>query len=120
MAKNVIKNTAFVLCSIWSAFIAFISSIWVGFIYMQITGHGKGYDYDLGIEKDISVAFGVIFLVIWLSVLIPPMAYIFYRAANKRILLIIIPICLWVLMFLLGIFAIGGFEQFLLFFNVTL
>lgn len=114
------KKILFVLCSVWSAFIAFISPVLIGFIYMSVTGHGKGYDYDLGIEKDISVAFGLFFLLIWLSMLIPPLTYIFYKIANKGKIFIILTIIIWFFLFIMGIFRIGGFEQFLLFFNVRL
>ena len=112
------KKILFAVCSVWSAFFAFISPIIVGFIYMQITGHGKGYDYDLGPERDISVAFGAFSLLIWLSLIVPPMLYIMLRAMNRNKILIIIPICLWILIFISGIFFIGGFDQFLLFFNI--
>ncbi|WP_300026133.1 hypothetical protein [Oscillibacter sp.] len=34
------------------------SPMWVGGIYMNITGHGKGYFYDMGTETTDAVVFG--------------------------------------------------------------
>ncbi|MDE5621326.1 MAG: hypothetical protein K2I80_12575 [Ruminococcus sp.] len=51
---------------IWSGIIAlFILPICIGWIYMDITGHSKGYSYDLGDEKSISMLLGFVELIIW-------------------------------------------------------
>lgn len=38
---------------------------------MNITGHGKGYAYDMGSETDIAVFFGVVELLLWLLAILP-------------------------------------------------
>ena len=40
---------------IWTSFVAFSFPICFTWIYLDITGHSKGYGYDLGSEKDISI-----------------------------------------------------------------
>ena len=67
------------------------------------------------ILRTLSVAFGLFFLLIWLSMLTPPLTYIFYKIANKGKIFIILTIIIWFFLFIMGIFRIGGFEQFLLF-----
>ena len=37
---------------IWTSFVAFSFPICFTWIYLDITGHSKGYGYDLGSEKD--------------------------------------------------------------------
>ncbi len=41
--------------TVWFLCISIVSPLWIGCIYMNITGHGKGYAYDLGSEADIAV-----------------------------------------------------------------
>ena len=48
----------------WLIFTGLVSPLWLGLVYMDLTGHGKGYAYDLGAETDISVIFGVVLLLI--------------------------------------------------------
>ena len=38
----------FVINTLWSAIISFTFPVCLGIIYMNITGHSKGYDYNLG------------------------------------------------------------------------
>ena len=66
----------FAINALWSAIIAFSFPICLGIIYMDITGFAKGYDYDLGSEKSISIMFGVVELIIWLIFAIPSNIYI--------------------------------------------
>jgi hypothetical protein len=44
----------FCLNFLWASVIAFSFPLCFDLIHMNITGHSKGYDYDLGSEKDIS------------------------------------------------------------------
>ena len=53
-----------ILACIWEAIIAYTAPMCIGLIYMDITGHSKGYAYDLGSEADISVAIGCVELII--------------------------------------------------------
>lgn len=52
------------LTCIWEAIIAYTAPLCIGLIYMDITGHSKGYAYDLGSEVDISIAIGCVELII--------------------------------------------------------
>ena len=56
-------------CSVWFILLSIVSPICYGIIYMNITGHAKGYAYDLGPEKDISIMIGVVELIIYLLLL---------------------------------------------------
>ena len=66
-----LKAPARAAAFLWLAFISLISPVWTGLIYMDLTGHGKGYGYDLGAEADISAFFGIVLLLVWLAVLLP-------------------------------------------------
>ncbi|MBR5091113.1 MAG: hypothetical protein IK093_16935 [Ruminiclostridium sp.] len=112
------KKIAFALCSLWTGITSFFAPIAWGMIFMDITGHGKGYDYDLGPEKDISVMFGFAELVIWTAVTLPALVFVMYTLYGKRKVLILIPIAVCICLFVCGIFFVGGFEKFLLFFNL--
>ena len=46
------EKIIFAINVLWSAIIAFSFPICLGIIYMDITGHSKGYGYDLGSEKE--------------------------------------------------------------------
>ena len=76
------KKIIFVINSLWSAIIAFTFPVCLGIIYMNITGHSKGYDYDLGSEKDISILLGIIELIVWLIFAIPSNVYILKRISK--------------------------------------
>ena len=62
---------------IWTSIIAFSFPICFELIFLDITGHSKGYSYDLGSEKDISTLLGCIELVIW-SILALPSIFMFF------------------------------------------
>lgn len=63
------KKVKLVISIIWFLFVSLSSPLWIGCIYMNITGHGKGYAYDMGSEADIAVFFGVLLLLLWLPLL---------------------------------------------------
>lgn len=84
---------------------------------MDITGHAKGFDYDLGAEKDISIMAGCIELVIWLALAIPSNIYVFIKTKEKGAYYVIIPVIVYIALSVLCIYLIGGWEEFGRFFH---
>ena len=104
---------------LWTCFLAFASPLIIGLIYMSVTGHGKGYDYDLGIERDVSIMFGVTDLIIFLALLLPSCIYVFSRFGKIGRAFTVIPTIAYIGLFIAGIYAIGGWNVFLSLFNIT-
>ncbi len=92
---------------LWACFTAFSFPIFTGVIFSFLTGHSKGYDYDLGSEKDISVMFGFIVLFIWLALSLPSNIYVFHKTAKKSRLHLLIPAAVY-LMLAVSCICIGG------------
>lgn len=101
------KKTKLLLLSIWITIISLISPIWIGGIYMNITGHGKGYGYDMGSESDIAVFFGNLLLIIWIVALITPLILLCKTLRQRRKTFILIPIIGFAVFFCIGVFALG-------------
>ncbi|MDE5834410.1 MAG: hypothetical protein K2H26_02700 [Ruminococcus sp.] len=80
---------------------------------MDITGHSKGYDYNLGDEKNISILLGFIELIIWLLLALPSNIYLLVKIKKK-----IIPVVIFIGLFLLCVNFIGGWTEFGKFFNI--
>lgn len=95
------------LLTVWLSLIGVISPIWTGFIYMNLTGHGKGYDYDMGSEADIAVAIGVLLVFFWLLAVLPAMILLCRKFFLYRKLFILIPIFGFVFLYCVGIQMIG-------------
>ena len=68
---------------IWTSFVAFSFPICFGLIYLDITGHAKGYGYDLGSEKDVSIMLGCVELLIWLALALPQTSISFGKHCVK-------------------------------------
>lgn len=84
--KAIMKNKIiYGLNFIWTNIIAFSFPVCFGWIFLDITAHTKGYAYDLGSEKDISILFGFIELLIWLILALPSNIYIFKMNKKKGI-----------------------------------
>lgn len=98
---------------LWCGIIAFTLPICTGWIYMDITGHSKGYSYDLGNEKDISILMGIVELIIWFLLAVPSEIYLFRRVKRK-----IIPVVIFAGLFLLCINFMGGWAEFGKCFNI--
>ena len=81
---------------LWTSFIAFSFPICFGLIFLDITGHSKGYGYDLGSEKDISIMFGCIELMFWLALALPSNIYVFRKTLSKGKVYLLIPIILYI------------------------
>lgn len=110
------NKICFALCCVWSIITAFFAPICFGLIYMNITGHSKGYGYDLGAEKDISISLGIFELIIWLALAIPSNIYIFRQMRGRKIFYVT-AIVLYALLFIGGIMLIGGLDDFGRFFH---
>lgn len=83
---------------IWTSFVAFSFPICFAWIYLDITGHSKGYGYDLGSEKDISIMVGCVELLFWLALALPSNIYIFRKTLKKGKAYLLIPIALYIIL----------------------
>ena len=81
---------------LWTSFIAFSFPICFGWVFLDITGHSKGYSYDLGSEKDVSIMLGCIELLIWLALSFPSNIYVFRKTLSKGKAYLLIPIVLYI------------------------
>jgi hypothetical protein len=104
------KKIALILTAIWLSFISLISPVWIGGIYMNITGHGKGYAYDMGAETDIAVFFGFILLLLWIIAVFPALIWLCKKFYQRKRSFILIPIIGCVAIFFIGILLIGWNE----------
>ncbi len=84
MGKIIIKKIINFISVLWFLFVSIISPVWTGCIYMYITGHGKGYAYDLGTETDISVLMGIVMLMLWLLAILPVTALLCKKCHKKN------------------------------------
>ena len=80
---------------LWTSVIAFSFPICFGWIFLDITGHSKGYSYDLGPEKDISVMIGRVELLIWLALALPSNIYVIWKTWRKGKAYLLIPIVVY-------------------------
>ena len=109
MKNKVIYGLSF----LWSSVIAFFFPVCFYIIFICITGHSKGYAYDLGSEKDISIMFGCVMLLIWLVLALPSNIYLFGKTAKKGKIYTIIPVVLFIILAALGMFAhFGSWAEF--------
>lgn len=83
---------------IWTSCVAFSFPICFGLIYLNITGHAKGYSYDLGSEKDVSIMLGCVELLIWLALALPSNIYIFRKTLRKGKAYLLIPIAWYIVL----------------------
>lgn len=118
-AKNIIEILKLTLACLWLAAAAFTMPVSIGWIALDITGHSKGYSYDLGPQKDISVMLGVFELFMWLLLVVPCGIYVFRRLWRYfRIKGIVAGIAAMVLLFLIMIYLMGGWGEFLYCFGI--
>lgn len=98
---------------IWTSIIAFSFPICFELIFLDITGHSKGYSYNLGSEKDISTLFGCIELVIWSILALPSIVYVFRKTKIKGIRYLFLIIAVYLSLSLICIMIMGGFLSYL-------
>lgn len=104
------KKVKNVISIIWFLFISFSSPLWMGSIYMNITGHGKGYAYDMGSEADIAVFFGVAELLLWQLAILPVTFLLCRKCYHKKKPLVWLPFLTFAGLFMLGICVLGWNE----------
>ena len=110
------------IASIWTILVGLRSPFYIGSTFMCITGHSKGYDYDLGSEKDISILWGCILLIIWLIAILPTI-FLCKKLYEKKKSYALIPIIAFTICFFIGILLMGdmswnaGFTKFIEFFG---
>ncbi len=102
------------LSFLWSSVMAFFFPLNFFIIFTYITGHAKGYSYNLGSEKDISIMFGCYVLLIWLVLALPSNIYLFVKTAQKCKFYLLIPIAVFIILATLGLFVyFGSWSEFL-------
>jgi len=115
---SIFSKVIFAINALWSAFTAFTFPLCLGVIYMDITGHSKGYGYDLGAEKDISVVIGIFELIVWLFLTIPSNVYILKKIGKKKKSFFILYFIIFVLLSGIFIWCIGGWKEYIKVFGV--
>ena len=108
--EKAMKKIKCILSILWFAFVSLASPLWVGCIYMDITGHGKGYGYDMGSEADIAVLFGVVLLFLWLLAILPVTISLCKKACGRKQSLVWLPFLAFTVLFGAGICIIGWGE----------
>lgn len=106
------KNITLTMATLYQGIIGFLSPYWIGFIYLFITGHSKGYAYDLGSDKDISIMLGFVLLILWILALFPISIWLGKTLYHLHKRLLIIPILLFAIFFGIGL-KILGVDEFL-------
>ncbi len=96
MGSNMKNKIIYGINFIWASLIAFSFPICFEWIFLDITGHSKGYSYDLGADKDISVIIGCIELLIWLAITLPSNIYVFKKTLTKGKVYLLIPAIIYV------------------------
>ena len=97
---------------LWTCFIAFSFSFCFAWIFLDITGHSKGYGYDLGSEKDVSIMLGCVELVIWLVLALPSNVYVFMKTWQKGKWYLLIPLVVYVALAVLCVVIMGGWSAY--------
>ena len=97
---------------LWTSFIAFSFPICVGWIFLDITGHSKGYSYNLDSEKDVSILLGCIELLILLALALPSNIYVFLKTMKKGKLYLLISIALYIALATICILITGGWSEY--------
>lgn len=104
------KKVKTAISTIWFFFVSISSPLWIGCIYMNITGHGKGYGYDMGSEADIAVFFGVVELFLWLLAILPVTFSLCKKCYHKKKFFVWLPFLAFVGLFVLGICILTWHE----------
>ena len=107
---NHMRKVKTALSILWFLFMSISSPLWVGCIYMNITGHGKGYMYDMGSEADIAVFLGLIGLLLWLLAILPVTFSLCKECFYKKKTFVWLPLLAFAALFGLGICILGWHE----------
>ena len=84
---------------------------------MNVTGHGKGYGYDMRSEKDTAVFIGFILLILWIISIVPIMIVLCRKFYFYKRIFVFVPIAAFCMFFVIGIFAME-LNEFLSFFGI--
>ncbi len=98
---------------LWTSIVAFSFPICFELIYLDITGHSKGYGYDLGPDRSVSVFLGCIELLIWLMLALPSHIYIFRKTRRKGRFLFLAHTAWYIALAVLCVFVTGGWAVYL-------
>ncbi len=104
------KKVKTVISVVWFLLISLFSPLWIGCIYMNITGHGKGYAYDMGSEADIAMLFGMVLLLLWLLAILPVTISLCKKGYYKKKILVCLPFLVFAGFFVVGIWILGWNE----------
>lgn len=107
------KRMIYCLHFLWASLVAFSFPFCFARIFLDITGHAKGYSYNLGSEKELSILFGCIELLIWLIAAVPSNVYVFHKTAQKGKRYLIIPILLYMVLAVICIVLMGGLSAYM-------
>ncbi len=105
-----VKKVKTILSILWFLFISLSSPLWIGCIYMNITGHGKGYAYDMGSEADIAVLMGVVLLLLWLAAILPVTISLCKTCYYKKKTFVWLPFLFFAGFFVVGVCILGWNE----------
>lgn len=108
------NKVLFAIHYLWASLVAFTMPLCIGWIFMNITGNGKGFDYDLGSEKRFYQGIGCIELLFWLMFAIIPVIALFVKLKRKGKIYVILSAALFVALFTAFVYCvIGGWQEFL-------
>ena len=107
--KNIIM---FVVSYLWASIIAFTFPACFGWIYLDMTGHSKGYGYDLGSESQVSMMIGCVELMVWCMLALPSNVYVFQKLAKKSKPFLIFTIALFVALAAACLMILGGWSAY--------
>lgn len=116
-SKKISITPKLIFISIWHGILGLAFPIVFGITFMLLTGHGKGYDYNLGSEVSVSVAIGLFLSLIWLLISLPSFMWTLFRYCEHKKKYILIPYLVFILMVLVSVLMIGV-SRFLSFFGV--
>ncbi len=104
------KKVTTALSILWFALVSLSSPLWTGCIWMNLTGHGKGYGYDMGGEAGVAVFLGAALLLLWLLALLPVTAFLCKKCHAGKKCPAWLPPLAFVLLFGAGIGILGWSE----------
>lgn len=106
------RKLLFALTFVWSSLAALAFPIAVMLIVPSLAGYSKGWDYDLGEERSVSVLFGIMLLALWNSLTVPPAIYLFSRLGRAGRKPVIAALIWFTALAVLCILMTGGFYAF--------
>ena len=78
------KKARLFLKGLWVSAVGWFTPAWLGLASVCITGNAKGFGADLGSEKDLVLAFGVLLLLVWVAAIGPAAYWAVQMVRTKR------------------------------------